>query len=150
MDCCGQCQPTFPQTKELLSYLFCLKIASLFLVLVGLSKIFISDYNGLLNDFIVLVVIVVIVLCLDYYMSALLIFLYIFNIFHSMIFVGLRIQNTSLKITDKFTSHKFLLIGGLIIQSISIVFYILMTVLTFYIYKEIRFCKLKAEGDYRK
>jgi len=111
MDCCGQCQPTFPQTKELLSYLFCLKIASLFLVLVGLSKIFISDYNGLLNDFIVLVVIVVIVLCLDYYMSALLIFLYIFNIFHSMIFVGLRIQNTSLKITDKFTSHKFLLIG---------------------------------------
>jgi len=147
--CCGDCQPNFPLTKELDYYFFLLKISSCFLVIIAISKIFIYDYSGIFSDLIVLIIVMILLLCVDYYISGLLIFMLIFNAFHSLVFIGLKVQNIVIGTPNKFTGKDKLLIGAFCIESISLIFDILLIVLTFYIYREIKYCQFKASGEYR-
>ena len=144
-------QSPIPNPQSPLKYYFCiLKIGSLFLILVALTKIVILDWKGLISDFIALLIVLILLLCLDDFIAGLLIFMEIFNAFHAFVFIGQLIQNTVLKLSNKFSNKASLLIGAFVIESFSAIYYILAIVITFYLYREIKFCKANFFDQYRK
>lgn len=143
-----QCEPIIRLTPEgerlnkILKVLFFVYL--ILIILKGVS----GDFSGLFSDILVLLLLLITFLQCNYFFAGLLIFFLLFDVIHCLMFIGLRIQNKVVGLKDKYLELGFYTFA-LVVQCISLVFYIVLIVFSFKSYKEFKAIS-KGFGGYCK
>lgn len=144
MNCC-QCEPMVALNAEGHRLVKILKILFFCYLALIVAKIVIGDFNGALSNVISMIILLLAFLQCNYLICGFLIFFSCFNLFYSLVFIGLRIQNNTAGIPDRFTSSG-LYISGIIIAVVSIGFYITLIYYAFKSYKEFKALLFNSGG----
>jgi hypothetical protein len=132
-----QCEPVITLSPKARSLIKCLQILFFVYFLVLLSQLIFLNFNGAMSSVITMLVLVMTFLMCHFLLAGFVIFLVFFNLFYSLIFIGLRIQNKIAGLHDKYFKNE-LYIALIIIESLSIVFFIILIYYAFQAYREFK------------
>lgn len=138
------CEPVIRLNEKGNQLVKTLKILLFFYILLIAAKIVVRDWDTIINDFIGILILLVTFLQCHYLYSAFLIWFTIFNSFYCVIFIGQRIQNLVLKLSDRFAT---IYTPSFIVSGMSLIFYIVLIYYAFQAYKEFKALYFNHEGS---
>ncbi len=139
MNCCD-CRRIVVLSSDGEYYTKCLKILFFIYIFVLIGKIIAQDFDSIISNLICIFLLIITFLQANFIFAGILIFFICANLFYSLIFLGLRIQNRSSSIVDKFTGSEGLYWYAVIFSILSVIFFVVMIYYTFQAYKEYKYC----------
>jgi hypothetical protein len=124
--------PQGERLKKILTILFFIY----FLVIIG--RIIIRDYNSIISDFITIIILMMTMFMCHYMIAGFLIWKVLFDLFYTLVFLGLRIQN---KVTPSLSDpyeYINMYYPAVAISSLTCVFYCFLIYYAFQAYKEFK------------
>lgn len=138
------CQPIIALTNECRKINNVLKILFMLNTLIVITKLILGDTKSLFSNLIVLVLFFATFQMCHYILAGYLIFFMLFNLFYSVIFIGLRFQNKLADVTEVIQPN--LLKALTILEIISSIIYILSIIYSFKAYREFKAISLNGGG----
>jgi len=143
------CQPIILLNQEGLRLTKILKIFFFIYLFILVGKIILKDYNGAFTDLICILILMTTFLCCHFILSAFLIFMVIYSLFFSLVFLGLRIQNRVAGLKDVYLKDDLSYYSIIVIQGLTLIFYSCLIYYSFQSYKEYKAIFMNG-GGYRK
>ncbi len=132
------CNPVIPLSEKAMSINKCLKILFFFFLIVVVLQLVFQNFNNAFSSIITVIVFVLAFIMCHYLIAGFLIFMIMFDIYFSLTFIGLRIQNKVADLPDPFITSKGMFIAILTIESAIILFLIFTIYHVFQAFKEFK------------
>jgi hypothetical protein len=139
MNCCD-CKRIVVLSTEGEYYTKCLKILFFIYIFVIIGKIIAQDYDSIISNIICIFLLIITFIQANFLFAGILIFFVCSNLFYTLIFLGLRIQNRSESIIDKFSGDNGLYWYAVIFSILSVIFFLCLIYYSFKAYKEYKYC----------
>ena len=142
------CQPIIHLNQEGHRLTKIMKILFFIYLFIIVGKIILKDYKGALTDFLCILILLTTFMCCHFILAAFLIFMVILSLFYSIIFLGLRVQNKLANLNDVYLKDDVSYVSVIVIQGLSLIFYIFLIYYSFQSYKEYKAILVNG-GGYR-
>ncbi len=140
-----QCNPVIQLNSEGLRLSKILKILFFIYLILIIGKCVLGDFKGALTGIILCVFLIITFLSCYYLFASYCIFFAIFNLFFSMVFIALRLQNKMAGLKDKYLTQG-LYAAAMILEFVCLVYYFFLIYYCFQSYKEFKAISVNGGG----